>query len=100
MSMTVSLPFLLFQRLTKLMEDSQAQCAMLRPHKFRSNLKDVLEALPKDDRAKDLKDLDLRHATLPIQRSLGIFWCIESDTLGFRLELKDKLCHAAASFRR
>ena len=62
-----------------------------RLHKFASNLKDVLEALPKDDQAKDLKDLDLRHDTLPFQRSLGTFWCIESDTLGFCIELKDKL---------
>ena len=54
--------------------------AKLRLHKFASNLKDVLEALPKDDQAKDLKDLDLRHDTLPFQRSLGTFWCIESDT--------------------
>ena len=76
----------------KLIEDSQALCtsAKLRLHKFASNHKDVLEALPKDDRAKDLKDLDLRHDTLPIQRSLGTFWCIESDTLGFRIELKNK----------
>ena len=76
----------------KLIEDSQALCtsAKLRLHKFASNRKDVLEALPKDDRAKDLKDLDLRHDALPIQRSLGTFWCIESDTLGCRIELKDK----------
>ena len=76
----------------KLIEDSQALCmsAKLRLHKFSSNRKDVLEALPKDDRTKDLKDLDFRHDALPIQRSLGTFWCIESDTLGFRIELKDK----------
>jgi len=48
-----------------------------------------LEALPLDDRAKDLKDLDLRHEALPIQRSLGTYWCIESDMLGFRIELKE-----------
>ena len=36
------------------------------------------------------KDLDLRHDALPIQRSLGTYWCIESDTLSFRIELKDK----------
>jgi len=64
--------------------------AKLRLHKFASNRKDVLEALPKDDRAKDLTDLDVRHDTLPIQRSLVTFWCIDSDTLGFRIELKDK----------
>ena len=42
------------------------------------------------DRSKELKDLDLRHDTLPVQRSLGTYWCIESDTIGFRIELKDK----------
>ena len=76
----------------ELIEDSQALCASaeLRLHKFASNRKDVLEALPKDDRPRDLKDLDLRHDALPIQRSLGTYWCIESDTLGFRIERKDK----------
>jgi hypothetical protein len=64
--------------------------ANLRLHKFASNRREVLEALPANDRAKDLKDIDLRHDVLPIQRSLGTFWCIESDTLGFRIELKDK----------
>ena len=64
--------------------------ANLRLHKFASNRREVLESLPVDDRAKDLKDIDLRHDVLPVQRSLGTFWWIESDTLGFRIELKDK----------
>ncbi|KAK3724592.1 hypothetical protein QZH41_006356 [Actinostola sp. cb2023] len=76
----------------KLIKNSQAMCAArnLRLHKFASNSNEVLEALPADDRAKDLKDLDLRHDALPVQRSLGSYWCIESDTLGFRIELNDK----------
>ena len=76
----------------ELIENSQAICASakLRLHKFASNRKDVLEALPKDDRATDLKDIDLRHDALPIQRSLGTYRCIESGTLGFRIELKEK----------
>ena len=64
--------------------------ANLRLHKFASNRREVLEALPANDRAKNLKDIDLCHDVLPIQRSLGTFWCIESDTLGCRIELKDK----------
>ena len=72
--------------------NTQAMCAAanLRLHKFSSNSKVVLEATPVEDRSKDLKDLDLRNDTLPVQRSLGTYWCIESDTIGFRLELKDK----------
>jgi len=46
--------------------------------------------MPAEDRSKDLKDLDLRHDILPVQRSLGTYWCIESDTIGFRIKLKDK----------
>ena len=77
----------------ELTEDSQALCASakLRLQKFASNRKDILEeALPKDDRVRDLKDFHLRDDALPIQRSLGTYWYIESDTLGLRIELKDK----------
>lgn len=59
----------------------------LRLHKFASNSKVVLEAMPVEDRSEDLKDQDLRHDVLPVQRSLGTYWCIESDTIGFRIEL-------------
>ena len=80
------------QQALQLIKDSQTMCAKdnLRLHKFASNCKEVLEVLPADDRAKDLKDLDLRHDSMPVQRSLGTYWCIEADTFGFRIELKDK----------
>ena len=72
--------------------NTKAMCAAanLRLHKFASNSKTVLEAMSAEDRSKDLKDLDLRRDVLPVQRSLGTYWCIESDTIGFRIELKDK----------
>ena len=77
-----------------IIKESQEICSavQLRLHKFASNSKKVLEALPPQDRAKTLKNLDLRHDTLPIQRSLGTYWCMETDTFGFRIELKDKPC--------
>ena len=62
----------------------------LRLHKFASNSKVVLVALATEDRSKDLKDLDLRHDTLPVKRSLVTFRSIEADSIGFRLELEDK----------
>ena len=46
--------------------------------------------MPAEDRSKDLKDLNARHDVLPVQRSLGTYWCIETDTIGFHIELKDK----------
>ena len=58
-------------------------------HKFASNCKEVLEALPVNDRTKDLKDLDLWQDTMPVQGSLGTYWYINSDTFGFRNELRD-----------
>lgn len=62
-------------RALQLIKDSQAICTRYnsRLHKFASNCKEVLEALPVDDRAKDLKDLDLRQDTMPVQRSLGTY---------------------------
>lgn len=53
-------------------KSTQAMCAEvnLRLHKFASNSKVVLVALPTEDRSKDLKDLDLHHDTLPVKRSL------------------------------
>ena len=45
----------------ELIQCSQAMCAKdnLRLHKFASYSRDVLEALPANDRAKNLKDLNL-----------------------------------------
>ena len=59
-------------------------------HKFISNSKAVLEHIPSEDRAKGLKDIDLLHDSLPVERALGIQWCVESDTFQFRLVLRDR----------
>ncbi len=82
------------EQVITIIKESQEICSpvQLRLHKFASNSKKVLEALPPQDRAKTLKNLDLRHDTLPIQRSLGTYWCMELYTFGFRIELKDKPC--------
>ena len=45
-----------------------------------------------EDRAKEIKGLDLSIDKLPIERALGVHWCIESDAFKFRIELKDKPC--------
>ena len=58
--------------------------------KFVSNNREIIDHLAPDDRAKDLKDIDLVSDKLPIERALGITWCIESDSLKFRIALKDR----------
>ena len=59
-------------------------------HKFISNHKAVIDAIPHEDRSKDLQNLDITKDTLPVERALGVQWCVESDTLQFRVELKDQ----------
>ncbi|XP_068726147.1 uncharacterized protein [Montipora capricornis] len=61
-------------------------------HKFVSNKKEVLRSIPISDRADDLKNIDLDLDKLPIERALGVHWCIQSDTFQFRLTLKDRPC--------
>ena len=58
--------------------------------KFVCNRRDVLQAIPQQERAKEVRSLDLSHDHLPVERALGVQWSIESDTLGFRILLKDK----------
>ena len=64
--------------------------ANLRLHKVVSNSVTVMEALPAEDRAKSVKDLDLRRDVLPTQRSLGVHWDIEKDHFTFRVLLPEK----------
>ena len=64
--------------------------ANLRLHKVVSNSVAVMEAIPAEDRAKNIKDLDLRHDVLPAQRSLGVHWNIEKDHFTFHVSLSEK----------
>ncbi|XP_034053860.1 uncharacterized protein LOC117533931 [Gymnodraco acuticeps] len=51
----------------------------LRLHKIAANNKEVMEAFPSKDHTNELKDLDLGADTLPMQRSLGIIWDLQTD---------------------
>ena len=62
----------------------------LRLHKFVSNSKPVIEKIPPNDRASGIKNLDLRKDDLPIERALGVEWCIESDSFQLRVSLQNK----------
>ncbi|XP_072040583.1 uncharacterized protein [Amphiura filiformis] len=57
----------------------------LRLHKFMSNSKEVMAAIPAEDRAKGIQDLDLLRDSGPVERALGVHWCIESDSFQFEL---------------
>ena len=59
-------------------------------HKFASNKREVLEALPVETRAKDIQQIDLSRDALPLERTLGILWCAQGDCFKFKVELPDK----------
>ena len=59
-------------------------------HKFLSNSKEVLQQIPPEVRAKGFRNIDIHEDSLPIERTLGIQWCVESDTFQFRIVLNEK----------
>lgn len=56
--------------------------------KWLSNSKEVLKSVPESERAGSVKVLDLDH--LPIERALGVHWDVQSDTLGFKITVRDR----------
>ena len=58
--------------------------------KFTSNSRAVLESIPTEKRSKEARDLDLGHDRLPVERALGVLWCVESDVFKFRIVIDDK----------
>ena len=80
------------QQSIDLLRRTQAMLATanLRLHKIASNNSEVTRAFSTDDRAADLCSLDLNKDTKPIQRSLGVYWDLETDTFMFRVAIKDK----------
>ena len=59
-------------------------------HKLVSNCKEVLQSFPPEERASGIKDLNLTCEKLPVERALGVQWCVESDTLQFRNEMMER----------
>lgn len=47
--------------------------------KWISNSRVVLQAISEEQRAKELKTLDLDIDKLPMERALGLQWCVETD---------------------
>lgn len=72
----------------------QAICAKggFRLNKWISNSRHVLAAIPEADRAKEVMNLDMDHDSLPVERVLGVQWCIQSDTFRFKINLKNQPC--------
>lgn len=50
----------------------------------------MLKKIPEEDRAQGIKGIDFNCDDLHIERTLGVEWCIESDSFQFRATLQDK----------
>ncbi|PIK41868.1 hypothetical protein BSL78_21265 [Apostichopus japonicus] len=62
----------------------------LKLHKFTSNSTKVMGTLPPEEHSKGVKDLNVMYNSSNIERALGVYWCVESDTFQFRISLQDK----------
>lgn len=58
--------------------------------KFISNRRSVLESIPEEERSKDVKTLNLNYDDLPIEYAVSVQCCVESDTFGFHIVVKEK----------
>eukprot|EP00057_Strongylocentrotus_purpuratus_P005721 XP_003731624.1 PREDICTED: uncharacterized protein LOC100894126 [Strongylocentrotus purpuratus] len=58
--------------------------------KWTSNNRKVVEAIPVEDRSKQVKDLDLSKEALPVERALGIKWDVQEDRLEYKTLIKEK----------
>ena len=78
-----------FNTATSLIEGVKNLCALgcLKLHKFASNSKEVMQAIPLEDRATGSSHLP---ALDEIERALGVQWCLESDCFLFRITISDR----------
>ena len=58
--------------------------------KWISNSRKVLAAIPQEERSLEVKDLDLDSENLPVERALGVQWCVQSDSFRFKITLRDR----------
>lgn len=79
------------QQAIDLMQRTQAMLATanLRLHKIASNEAQVSEAFS-TDRSTNLQNLDMSKDTIPVQRSLGVCWDLNSDCFTFRVDLETR----------
>nr|XP_046230542.1 uncharacterized protein LOC124051127 [Scatophagus argus] len=80
------------ERANQLVSEAREVCSkgQLRLHKFVSNNREVLDAIPESERANAVKDVDLNYSELPMQSVLGVKWNVEKDVFSFNVVLTEK----------
>ncbi|XP_038071855.1 uncharacterized protein LOC119740577 [Patiria miniata] len=56
--------------------------------KWVSNQREVLRSIPREEWSKEVKGLQIDQDVLPPEKTLGVLWCMESDTFGFEINVK------------
>ena len=76
----------------ELIKNTKSLCQKggFRLHEFTSNNREVMSSVPQEDPSTDTKDHHPVNDITAIERALGVHWCIESDTLQFRIIVQDK----------
>ena len=57
--------------------------------KWISNSRAVLASIPQENRTKETKELDLDKDNLPMERALGLHWCVETDVFKFKISAQE-----------
>ena len=50
----------------------------------------MLELVPENERAKDIRYLDMSCEKLPVEKALGVVWDVETDSIGFQTVVNHK----------
>ncbi|XP_048042569.1 uncharacterized protein LOC125266160 [Megalobrama amblycephala] len=58
--------------------------------KWMSNSRKVLASIPEERLSKATKDLNLDKDNLPVERTLGLHWCVESDAFMFKIAISER----------
>lgn len=53
------------------------------------NSRSVLTSIPSNIRATEMRELDLDTDQLPIERALGLQWCVEFDNIRFKTSVQE-----------
>ncbi|XP_003724582.2 uncharacterized protein LOC100890015 [Strongylocentrotus purpuratus] len=80
------------EKAVELSKGLQATCGRGGFHltKWNSNHRAVLHAIPKDERASSVQQLNFEKDKLPQERALGILWNAETDSFGYSIKIKDR----------
>ena len=75
-----------------LIKRAQAVCSegKIHLHKFVSNSTEVVKSLPTSELSSGMQDLNLLKTENPIERALGVQWCVDLDQFSFKIALKDQ----------